>query len=130
MDSSTCHTHRLCVAPMMQCTDRHFRFLARLLSKHSRLYTEMITASALIHGDRKALLEFNECEHPLALQLGGSSPAEMQQCVEYAAEYDYDEVNINAGCPSDRVQAGRFGACLMLEPATVADCIRAMKLAA
>ena len=96
---------------MMQCTDRHFRFLARLLSKHSRL-------------------EFNECEHPLALQLGGSSPAEMQRCVEYAAEYDYDEVNINAGCPSDRVQAGRFGACLMLEPATVADCIRAMKSAA
>ena len=115
---------------MMQCTDRHFRFLARLLSKHSRLYTEMIAASALIHGDRKQLLEFNECEHPLALQLGGSSPAEMQRCVEYAAEYDYDEVNINAGCPSDRVQAGRFGACLMLEPATVADCIRAMKSAA
>ena len=115
---------------MMQCTDRHFRFLARLLSKHSRLYTEMIAASALIHGDRKQLLEFNECEHPLALQLGGSSPAEMQRCIEYAAEYDYDEVNINAGCPSNRVQAGRFGACLMLEPATVSDCIRAMKSAA
>ncbi len=115
---------------MMQCTDRHFRFLARLLSKHSRLYTEMIAASALIHGDRKQLLEFNECEHPLALQLGGSSPQEMQRCIEYAAEYNYDEVNINAGCPSDRVQAGRFGACLMLEPATVANCIRAMKSAA
>ena len=130
MDKSFSNSHRLCVAPMMQCTDRHYRFLARLLTKHSMLYTEMIATGALIHGDHKRLLEFNSCEHPVALQLGGSNASDMQRCVEYAAGHGYDEVNINAGCPSSRVQAGRFGACLMLEPRTVAGCFRAMKSAA
>ncbi len=130
MHSIASHSHRLCVAPMMNCTDRHYRFLARMLSRYSVLYTEMITASALIHGDHRRLLRFNSCEHPVALQLGGSNPSDMQKCVEYAAGCGYDEVNVNVGCPSNRVQAGKFGACLMLEPRTVANCVRAMKTVA
>ena len=130
MNRPTAHPHRLCVAPMMNCTDRHYRYLARLLTKNSMLYTEMIATSALIHGDHKRLLEFDPSEHPVALQVGGSHVPDMQRCVEHAAEHGYDEVNINAGCPSNRVQAGRFGACLMREPETVADCVRAMKTAA
>ncbi|MCY3803818.1 MAG: tRNA dihydrouridine(20/20a) synthase DusA [Gammaproteobacteria bacterium] len=130
MNRATPHPHRLCVAPMMNCTDRHYRYLARLLSKHSMLYTEMMAAGALVHGDHERLLEFNSSEHPLALQVGGSHVPDMQRCTEYAAELGYDEVNINAGCPSSRVQAGRFGACLMLEPQTVADCVRAMQTVA
>ncbi len=93
------------------------------------LYTEMITTGALVHGDRDHLLKFDSCEHPIALQLGGSDPSDMAKCAEYATEYNYDEVNINVGCPSDRVQAGKFGACLLLEPTVVADCIRAMTTA-
>lgn len=130
MNRAAHHPHRLCVAPMMNCTDRHYRYLARLLSKNSMLYTEMMAAGALVHGNHERLLEFDSSEHPLALQVGGSHVPDMQRCTEYAAELGYDEVNINVGCPSNRVQAGRFGACLMLEPQTVADCVRAMQTVA
>lgn len=129
MSNSVNYVHRLCVAPMLHCTDRHYRYLARLLTKHSVLYTEMITTGALIHGDCQRLLKIDPCEHPVALQLGGSSISDMEKCAEYAAEYGYDEININVGCPSSRVQAGKFGACLMLEPQVVADCIQAIKTA-
>lgn len=115
---------------MLHCTDRHFRYLARLLSKKCFLYTEMITAGALIYGDRERWLRLHDDENPVALQLGGSKPSEMAQCAELAEEYKFDEVNINVGCPSDRVQAGKFGACLMLEPEIVSDCIRAMRAVA
>lgn len=118
-----------CVAPMMDCTDRHDRYLLRLITKNALLYTEMITAGALIHGDRDRLLKFNAAEHPVALQIGGSDPQQLATCARYAETYGYDEININVGCPSDRVQSGRFGACLMAEPGTVADCVAAMKAA-
>ncbi len=121
--------HRLCVAPMMDWTDRHCRYFLRQISRHAWLYTEMITASAIRHGDRDRLLGFSPEEHPLALQVGGAVPDDMAHAAERAAAYGYDEVNINAGCPSDRVQAGRFGACLMAEPGTVAACVRAMRRA-
>ncbi len=124
------NSHLFCVAPMLDCTDRHARFFMRLISKRARLYTEMINCGALIHGDRDSFLAFDESEHPLALQLGGSNPIELAQCTRYAKEYGYDEVNLNVGCPSDRVQAGRFGACLMKEPQIVGECIRAMSSAA
>jgi len=114
-------SHRFCVAPMLHCTDRYYRYLARLLSKKSFLYTEMITTGALIYGDRDRWLTLNDGENPVALQLGGSRPDEMAKCAELAQEYKFDEVNINVGCPSDRVQAGKFGACLMLEPEVVAN---------
>ncbi len=119
--------HRFCVAPMLHCTDRHYRYLVRLMSKHCFLYTEMITTGALIYGDRNRWLSLYDEENPVALQLGGSNPKEMAQCAEFAEKYKFDEVNINVGCPSDRVQAGKFGACLMLEPKIVTDCIRAMQ---
>jgi len=121
--------HKFSVAPMLHCTDTHFRYLARLMSKRCLLYTEMITTGALIHGDRERWLSLNEEENPVALQLGGSDPTDMTKCAELAEEYKFDEVNINVGCPSDRVQAGKFGACLMLEPKIVAACIRSMKAA-
>ena len=121
------NSHRFCVAPMMDCTDRHYRYLARLLTKRSMLYTEMITTGAILYGDRERFLKINACEHPIALQLGGSDPIDMTKCAEFATAYGYDEVNINVGCPSDRVQDGRFGACLMLEPETVANCIKAIR---
>ncbi len=124
---NTSNTHRFCIAPMLHCTDRHFRYLARLLSKKSFLYTEMITTGALIHGDRERWLPLHEGENPVALQLGGSNAAEMAKCAELASEYKFDEVNINVGCPSDRVQAGKFGACLMLEPEIVCNSIKAMQ---
>ncbi len=111
---------------MLDCTDRHERFLARLISKHAVLYTEMITTGALIHGDRPRFLDFSEAEHPVALQLGGSEPNEMARCAELVQEWGYDEVNINVGCPSDRVQSGQFGACLMQTPKLVADNVRNM----
>lgn len=114
------------LAPMMECTDRHFRFLARLLSKHVRLYTEMVTCPALLHGDRQKLLGYDASEHPLVLQLGGSDINELAACAKIAQTWGYDEVNLNCGCPSDRVSSGRFGACLMLEPQRVADCVKAM----
>jgi tRNA-dihydrouridine synthase A len=115
------------VAPMMACTDRHFRYLARLISRHAVLYTEMIATGALLHGDPKRWLAYHPCEHPLALQLGGSNPGEMAHCARLAEEAGYDEVNMNVGCPSDRVQEARFGACMMAEPELVAECVAAMR---
>ncbi|SUZ29974.1 tRNA dihydrouridine(20/20a) synthase DusA [Xanthomonas euroxanthea] len=117
---------RLSVAPMMDWTDRHCRVFHRLLAPSARLYTEMVHANAVIHGDRARLIGFDPVEHPLALQLGGSEPALLAQAAAIAQEWGYDEINLNCGCPSDRVQAGRFGACLMREPALVADCVAAM----
>lgn len=111
---------------MMDLTDRHARFFLRLLSRRARLYTEMITTGALLHGDAPRFLRFDPAEHPVAIQLGGSDPAELALCARMAEDAGYDEVNLNAGCPSDRVQSGRFGACLMAEPALVADCMAAM----
>lgn len=120
---------RLSVAPMMDWTDRHFRYLLRIGAPHTLLYTEMVTAAALIHGDADRLLAFHAAEHPLALQLGGSDPAALAQAARLGEAAGYDEVNLNVGCPSDRVQSGRFGACLMAEPALVADCVAAMRAA-
>ncbi|MDV6331964.1 tRNA dihydrouridine(20/20a) synthase DusA [Asticcacaulis sp. 201] len=114
------------VAPMMDWTDRHCRAFHRTLSRHALLYTEMVTTKAVIHGDRERLLGYSPVEHPVALQLGGSDPDELAQCARIAEEWGYDEVNLNCGCPSDRVQSGAFGACLMREPQLVADCMRAM----
>jgi tRNA-dihydrouridine synthase A len=119
--------HHFSVAPMMDWTDRHCRYFHRLLTSRALLYTEMLTADAVIHGDRAYLLGFSEPEHPLALQLGGSDPAKMAAAARIAEDWGYDEININVGCPSDRVQRGRFGACLMLEPGTVAACFDAMQ---
>lgn len=118
---------KLCVAPMMDWTDRHCRYFHRLLSPHARLYTEMVTAAALTHGDCLHLLEHNREEHPVALQLGGAEREELAQAARYGAQAGYDEINFNVGCPSNRVQSGRFGACLMREPQLVADCVRAMR---
>jgi len=120
---------RLSVAPMMDWTDRHQRHFMRGLTKHTLLYTEMVVAPALIFGKDgpQRFLGYNESEHPIALQLGGSDPAQLAQCAKMAQDWGYDEINLNVGCPSDRVSAGRFGACLMAEPALVADCIKAMQ---
>jgi tRNA-dihydrouridine synthase A len=118
--------NRFSVAPMIDVTDRHFRYLARLLTKHTLLYTEMITTGAILHGKRNHLLDFNAGEHPVALQLGGSDPAALRDSAIIAQQYRYDEINLNCGCPSDRVQNGAFGACLMAEPTLVRDCLRAM----
>ena len=115
------------VAPMMDWTDRHCRYFMRLISRHVRLYTEMITTAALIQGDRERLLAFDAFEHPLAIQLGGSEPEELARCAVWAEQSGFDEVNLNVGCPSDSVQSGRFGACLMLEPERVAACVAAMR---
>jgi tRNA-dihydrouridine synthase A len=120
-------THRLCVAPMMDWTDRHCRFFLRLISRHARLYTEMITSGALLHGDVPHHLDFDPAEHPLALQLGGSDAGLLGSCAKLGERWGYDEVNLNCGCPSERVQTGSFGACLMAEPALVADCVKAMR---
>ncbi|MFW2374456.1 MAG: tRNA dihydrouridine(20/20a) synthase DusA [Gammaproteobacteria bacterium] len=117
------------VAPMLDWTDRHERFFLRQISRHALLYTEMVTTGAIIHGDRDLHLAFNQMEHPLALQLGGSDPLQLAQCSRIAQDYGYDEINLNVGCPSDRVQSGRFGACLMAEPGVVAECVAAMKAA-
>jgi tRNA-dihydrouridine synthase A len=120
-------SHRLCVAPMMDWTDRHCRYFLRQVSSRARLYTEMITSGALIHGDVGRHLEFNKEEHPVAAQLGGSEPDELAHCARLVEEYGYDEVNLNCGCPSERVQRGTFGACLMAEPELVAACVEAMR---
>jgi tRNA-dihydrouridine synthase A len=120
---------RFSIAPMMDWTDRHCRFFHRLLTRRAVIYTEMITTGALIHGDRARLLRYDPAEHPVALQLGGSDPAALAQCARIAADFGYDEINLNVGCPSDRVQEGRFGACLMAEPALVGECVAAMKAA-
>lgn len=118
--------HRISVAPMMDLTDRHFRFLMRCISTEVLLYTEMVTAKAVVHGDAVRLLQYNEPEHPVALQLGGSDPDELVRASVIGREMGYDEINLNVGCPSDRVKSGRFGACLMAEPALVGRCVRAM----
>lgn len=115
---------------MLDWTDTHCRTLMRLISRHALLYSEMVTTGALLHGDPGRHLAYNNCEHPLALQLGGSNPAELAACTRLAKQWAYDEVNLNCGCPSDRVQSGRFGACLMAEPVLVADCLKAMQDAA
>jgi tRNA-dihydrouridine synthase A len=117
---------RLSVAPMMDWTDRHCRYLHRLITTKTLLYTEMVTTGALIHGDVPRHLRYNEQEHPLALQLGGSDPADLAKCAILGEQWGYDEVNLNCGCPSERVQRGAFGACLMNEPNLVADCVKAM----
>jgi tRNA-dihydrouridine synthase A len=121
--------HRLSVAPMMDWTDRHCRAFHRALSKRALLYTEMVTSPAVVHGDRERLLGFDAVEHPVALQLGGSEPAQLAEAARIGADMGYDEINLNVGCPSDRVQSGRFGACLMREPRLVADCMAAIRAA-
>lgn len=120
---------RFCIAPMMDCSDRHARYFLRLFSPRILLYTEMVTAAAILHGDRDYLLAFNREEHPLAVQLGGSDPEQLWRAAQICADYGYDEINLNCGCPSDRVQSGQFGACLMQDPALVADCVAALKSA-
>lgn len=120
-------SHRFCVAPMIDWTDKHARYFLRLLSNNARLYTEMITTSAIIHGDAERHLAFNAEEHPIALQIGGSNPDDIAKACNIAKHYHYNEINLNVGCPSDRVQSGMFGACLMADPQRVADCIRAMQ---
>jgi len=117
---------RLSVAPMMDWTDTHCRYFHRLLSRQTLLYTEMVTTGALIHGDVPRHLRFNDEEHPVALQLGGSEPADLAHCAKLGEDWGYDEINLNCGCPSERVQRGAFGACLMAEPGLVADCVKAM----
>jgi tRNA-dihydrouridine synthase A len=119
--------HRFAIAPMMEWTDRHCRFFHRLLTRRARIYTEMITTAAVLHGDRARLLALHPSERPIALQLGGSDPQRLAQCGQIGADFGYDEINLNVGCPSDRVQEGRFGACLMAEPFLVADCVAAMR---
>ena len=118
---------RVSVAPMMDWTDRHCRYLHRLITRRTRLYTEMVTTGALLHGDVPRHLGFDPQEHPVALQLGGSEPAELAASARLAARWGYDEVNLNCGCPSERVRKGAFGACLMFEPNLVADCVKAMR---
>ena len=121
--------HRFCIAPMMDWTDRHCRFFHRLLTRRALIYTEMITTGAVLHGDRTRLLGFDPAEHPVAVQLGGSDPKALAESARICADLGYDEINLNVGCPSDRVQDGRFGACLMAEPALVGDGVAAMKAA-
>ncbi len=121
--------YKFSIAPMRAWTDRHCRMFHRLLTRRALLYTEMITTGAVLHGDRARLLAYSPAEHPVALQLGGSDPAALAQCARIGADLGYDEINLNVGCPSDRVQEGRFGACLMAEPALVGDCVAAMKAA-
>ena len=117
------------IAPMIDWTDRHDRYFLRLISKQALLYTEMITTGAIIHGDRERHLGFNNEEHPVAVQLGGSNPSDLAQCSKICEDFGYDEINLNVGCPSDRVQSGAFGACLMAQPDLVAECIDQMKSA-
>src|ERR1700734_3806519 len=118
---------RVCVAPMMDWTDRHCRFLHRLYAPHALLYTEMIVAAAIVRGDVRQLLDHDAGEHPVALQLGGCNPAELAKAARIGTAAGYAEINLNVGCPSDRVQNGSFGACLMLKPALVADCVRSLR---
>jgi tRNA-dihydrouridine synthase A len=117
------------IAPMLDWTDRHDRYFLRLISRHTLLYTEMVTTGAILFGDREKYLGFNEAEHPVAVQLGGSDPNDLASCAKIAEQMGYDEVNLNVGCPSDRVKSGNFGACLMADPKLVADCVAAMKSA-
>src|SRR5262247_4157667 len=121
--------YKFSVAPMMDWTDRHCRVFHRHLTRQALLYTEMLTTGAIIHGDRARLLSFDDREHPVALQLGGSDPRDLALAARIGEDFGYDEINLNVGCPSDRVKEGRFGACLMAEPELVADCVAAMKAA-
>lgn len=118
---------RMCTAPMMDWSDRHCRYFWRLMTKYSRFYTEMVTSGALIHGNRERFLRYHPVEHPIALQLGGHCPADLARCAQLAEDAGFDEVNLNCGCPSDRVQEGRIGACLMAEPDLVAECVQKMQ---
>src|SRR3984893_11602139 len=118
---------RFAIAPMMEWTDRHCRFFHRLLTRRARIYTEMITTAGVLNGGRGRLWSIEPAEHPVALQLGGSNPRSLAQCAQIAADFGYDEINLNVGCPSDRVQEGRFGACLMAQPLLVGDCVAAMR---
>jgi tRNA-dihydrouridine synthase A len=127
MDLDLQRAHRFSIAPMMDWTDRHCRFFHRLLTRRALLYTEMITTGAVLRGNRARLLAFDPAEHPVAVQLGGSDPAALAESAHICADLGYDEINLNVGCPSDRVQEGRFGACLMAEPQLVAECVAAMK---
>ena len=120
-------THRLCTAPMMDWSDRHCRYFFRQLAPHAVVYTEMVTTGALLHGNLPRHLRFHPAEHPLALQLGGSEPGELAHCARLGERWGYDEINLNCGCPSERVQRGAFGACLMAEPELVAQCVKAMQ---
>lgn len=120
-------SRRFTIAPMLDWTDRFYRRFAREISRHTWLYTEMVTTGALIHGDRQRFLQYDPCENPIALQLGGSDPADLARCARLAQDWGYDEVNLNVGCPSERVQNGSFGACLMLETDLVSDCVKAMR---
>ncbi|MEZ4633047.1 MAG: tRNA dihydrouridine(20/20a) synthase DusA [Deinococcales bacterium] len=120
-------SHPLSLAPMMDVTDRHFRYFLRQLSRHTLLYTEMVTTGAILHGKRYDLLDYDEAEHPLVLQLGGDDPKALAECAKIAEDLGYDEVNLNVGCPSDRVQRGRFGACLMAHPEEVAEMVASMR---
>lgn len=119
--------HLLSVAPMMDHTDRHFRYLMRQITRRTLLYTEMITTQAIIYGDRHKLLDFSPAEHPVSLQLGGDNPKDLANCAKVGEDWGYDEINLNVGCPSPRVQQGNFGACLMTQPELVADCVAAMR---
>src|SRR5947208_10725391 len=120
-------SRRFCIAPMMEWTDRHCRSFHRMLTRRALLYTEMITTGAVIHGDRARLLGFDPAEHPVAMQLGGSEPRALAEAARICADLGYDEINLNVGCPSRRVERGRFGACLMGEPRLVGQCVAAMK---
>jgi len=122
-------SHRFCIAPMMDWTDRHCRFLHRQLTRNALLYTEMVTADAILRGNRTRLLDFDRREDPVALQLGGSEPEKLAEAAKIGVDFGYSEINLNVGCPSDRVQSGRFGACLMREPELVAECVAAMRAA-
>src|SRR6201989_3347028 len=129
MDQGLQRAHRFSIAPMMEWTDRHCRFFHRVLTRRALLYTEMITTGAVLRGNRARLLAFAPAEHPVAVQLGGSDPHALAESARICADLGYDEINLNVGCPSDRVQEGRFGACLMAEPALVGDGVAAMKAA-
>ncbi|NLR74956.1 tRNA dihydrouridine(20/20a) synthase DusA [Leeia sp. IMCC25680] len=124
---TTLPPRRLAIAPMLDWTDRFYRYFFRQISRHTWLYTEMVNTGAILHGDRERFLRFDPLEQPVALQLGGSDPADLARCARLAEQWGYDEVNLNVGCPSERVQSGSFGACLMAEPALVAECLQAMQ---
>lgn len=130
LNKSTKKEHRFCVAPMMEWTDRHCRSFLRLMSARAFLYTEMVTAEAVLYGDRERVLGFDPAEQPVGLQLGGSDPKKLAEASRIGADWGYDEINLNIGCPSDRVQSGRFGACLMADPKLVGECVAAMGEAA
>ena len=127
MKQKTIKNYPMSIAPMMDRTDRHYRYMMRKITKHTLLYTEMITAKAILHGKRDVLLQYDSSEHPVALQIGGDDPKEMATCAKIAEDFGYDEVNINIGCPSPRVTSGNFGACLMTQPELVAECVSEMK---